>query len=189
MCEARRSDTTALQLTCDENDAPAFAHRDYTVSWVCALPTDLEAAWATLDEQHPSLPNPDDDNNTYLLGRIHPHNVVVTCLPSGQRGRSSAAVVSARLKRTFPSIHATLLVGIDSALSTRAGLGRGGDKGTNNNTDKTADFCLTTTVVDCVSLAAACLAVLVILRFRHLQELTQSRGEDRSLPKALERPR
>ncbi|KAG9234574.1 hypothetical protein BJ875DRAFT_504599 [Amylocarpus encephaloides] len=41
-----------------------------------------------LDEEHPILPAADpQDTNSYLLGRIGPHNVVIACLPAETTGK------------------------------------------------------------------------------------------------------
>ena len=87
-------------------------HDDYVIGWVCALPLELTAAKAVLDEQHPSLSNSPGDDNVYCLGSIHCHNVVITCLPSGLYGNNRSAVVAERMRHTFPNITASLIVGI-----------------------------------------------------------------------------
>src|SRR5436190_14940139 len=69
----------------------ALSHEDYTVGWICALPTELTAAIAMLDQQHPPLSQNPQDNNIYTLGQIAEHNVVVACLPAGQMGNNNAA--------------------------------------------------------------------------------------------------
>ncbi|KAG7284871.1 hypothetical protein NEMBOFW57_009486 [Staphylotrichum longicolle] len=37
--------------------------------------------WRPRNEEHPLLPNQAGGDNTYVLGRIDKHNVVMTCLP------------------------------------------------------------------------------------------------------------
>ena len=74
-----------------------MAHRrlrreEYTVGWVCALPIELAAAQAMLDEKHESFQPDAGDTNIYTLGRVGEHNVVMACLPEGQTGTNSAAV-------------------------------------------------------------------------------------------------
>ncbi|KAK7428983.1 hypothetical protein QQZ08_004495 [Neonectria magnoliae] len=64
-----------------------------------------------LDEEHRSLPIDASDDNTYVLGHINQHNIVMACLP-GQYGTNNAAIVATNLKRSFPSIRATLMVDI-----------------------------------------------------------------------------
>lgn len=87
-------------------------HGDYTVAWLCALPVEMAAAEAMLDERHPDLPISSSDQNTYTLGRVHIHNIVISCLPSGVYGTVSAASLAAELQSTFPSIRFGLMVGI-----------------------------------------------------------------------------
>src|ERR1700727_2318514 len=87
-------------------------HHDYTVAWVCALPLEMAAAKSMLDEIHPNLPTSSNDQNTYVLGKIHAHNVVIACLPSGVYGTTSAATVANQMLFTFKSIRFGLMVGI-----------------------------------------------------------------------------
>ena len=92
--------------------ARRLSRDDYTVGWVCALPIELAAAQAMLDDQHDDLPQNSDDANTYTLGRIGEHNVVLACLPAGQTGTNSAAAVAMQMKSTFRAIRFGLMVGI-----------------------------------------------------------------------------
>jgi nucleoside phosphorylase len=88
-------------------------HRDnYTVGWVCALPIELAAAQALLDEEHEHLGQDANDTNLYTLGRIGEHNVVIACLPAGLKGANSAAAVATQMKLTFKSIRFGLMIGI-----------------------------------------------------------------------------
>jgi nucleoside phosphorylase len=89
-----------------------FINTDYTVGWICALETELAASQAMLDEEHPDLPQARNDLNTYTLGRIGQHNVVLACLPSGTTGIGAAATVGSDLLRSFPKIRFGLMVGI-----------------------------------------------------------------------------
>ncbi|KAL4782158.1 hypothetical protein BJX76DRAFT_369374 [Aspergillus varians] len=95
-------------------DYQQFTHGDYTVGWICALPeTELVAAAAMLDEEHPVLPAADrQDTNSYVLGRIRDHNVVIACLPAETTGKVSAATVAKDLVRSFPAVRFGLMVGI-----------------------------------------------------------------------------
>ncbi|RAK81997.1 5'-methylthioadenosine/S-adenosylhomocysteine nucleosidase family protein [Aspergillus fijiensis CBS 313.89] len=90
----------------------ALHHHDYTIGWISALPLEMAAAAAMLDERHPDLPTKPTDDNTYILGRIHVHNVVIACLPSGVYGTTSAATIASQIRLTFPSIRIGLMVGI-----------------------------------------------------------------------------
>jgi nucleoside phosphorylase len=94
-------------------------HHDYTVAWVCALPLEMAAAKAMLDETHPNLPTSSNDQNTYVLGRIHDHNVVIACLPSGVYGTTSAATVASQMLSTFQSTRFGLMVGIGGGAPTK----------------------------------------------------------------------
>ncbi|KAF4428575.1 hypothetical protein CFRS1_v007336 [Colletotrichum fructicola] len=97
-------------------------HEKYTVAWICALHIEMTAAQAMLDEIHDTLPTHVDDDNTYTLGRIHEHDVVISCLPTGCYGTINAATVISNLKRSFPSIRAGLMVGIGGGVPSKADL-------------------------------------------------------------------
>ncbi|CAG9982523.1 unnamed protein product [Clonostachys byssicola] len=107
----------------DDAGHKLMTHGDYTVGWVCALPKEQTAATAMLDETHPDLPKPLNDSNTYTLGRIGKHSVVIACLPKGQVGTNSAATVATQMIRTFPSIRIGLMVGIGGGIPSKVRLG------------------------------------------------------------------
>ncbi|KAF5244289.1 hypothetical protein FANTH_7799 [Fusarium anthophilum] len=90
----------------------ALTHNDYTVGWICALPKELTASIAMLDEKHSGLPKPQTDSNAYTLGSIAGHNIVMACLPKGITGNVSAATVARNMANNFPSIKIGLMVGI-----------------------------------------------------------------------------
>ena len=90
----------------------AFSSHDYTVGWICALPKELAASELMFEKTHNSLSQPQGDPNTYALGQIGKHNVVMACLPSGQKGPSSATTVAAHMSRTFRSLRFCLMVGV-----------------------------------------------------------------------------
>jgi nucleoside phosphorylase len=98
-----------------------YAHEDYTIGWICALPkTELVAAAAMLDEEHPILPAADpQDTNSYLLSSIGDHNVVIACLPTETTGKVSAATVATDMIRSFPSIRFGMMVGIGGGVPRR----------------------------------------------------------------------
>ncbi|KAJ5009127.1 Kinesin light chain [Colletotrichum sp. SAR 10_99] len=85
----------------------------YTVGWICAIPTELAAARTFLDKQHPT---PEavarNDNNSYTLGTMGKHNVVIAILPKREYGIAAAATVARDLVRTFPNIRIGLMVGV-----------------------------------------------------------------------------
>ncbi|KAM6513749.1 hypothetical protein FALCPG4_014969 [Fusarium falciforme] len=93
------------------NRSPA-SNDQYTIAWICALPIEMTAARAMLDDIHEDLPRHTNDTNTYTLGGIQGHNIVIACLPIGQYGTNNAASVLTHLIRTFPSIRLGLMVGI-----------------------------------------------------------------------------
>ncbi|KAH7353479.1 hypothetical protein B0T11DRAFT_331412 [Plectosphaerella cucumerina] len=92
-------------------DSPALSHDDYTVAWICALSLELTASRAMFDVVHENLVAQRGDDNAYVLGRMAHHNVVMVALP-GAYGKVNAATVSTHLKRTFPNVTTTLMVGI-----------------------------------------------------------------------------
>ena len=104
--------------------ARSLYHHDYTVGWVCALPLEMAVAKAMLDEIHPDLPTSLNDQNTYVLGRICAHNVVIACLLSGVYGTTSAATVAIQMLSTFRSI---LMVGIGGGVPGQGADIRPGD--------------------------------------------------------------
>lgn len=81
----------------------------YTVGWVSALPIELAAAKVMLDEEHGTETG---GSALYTLGRIGDHNVVLGCLPAGQMGTSSAAVVGTLMKEKYKAIRFGMMVGI-----------------------------------------------------------------------------
>ncbi|KAI1042022.1 hypothetical protein LB505_012173 [Fusarium chuoi] len=99
------------------------SHNDYHVGWVCALPTEQTAAIAMLDQRHTSLPKPPNDNNTYTLGSVGNHSVVIACLPKGKIGNVSAATVATNMISTFPNIRFCLMVGIGGGIPPKVRLG------------------------------------------------------------------
>ncbi|KAJ5177143.1 uncharacterized protein N7482_003020 [Penicillium canariense] len=104
-------------------DTEPRAHKEYTVGWVCALPKEQTAATAMLDRRHVGLSKPPNDPNTYTLGCVGNHNVVIACLPKGQIGNNSAANVAAWMISTFPSIRFGLMVGIGGGVPPKVRLG------------------------------------------------------------------
>ncbi|KAJ0424945.1 nucleoside phosphorylase domain-containing protein [Aspergillus carlsbadensis] len=72
----------------------------------------MAAAKAMLDKPHLRLAQPPHDHNTYALGQIFGHNIVIACLPSGVVGTASAATVATRMLSTYPRIRFGLMVGI-----------------------------------------------------------------------------
>ncbi|GKZ75546.1 hypothetical protein AnigIFM56816_000199 [Aspergillus niger] len=92
----------------DQNLPPLHT---YTIAYITALPKEQTAVLATLDTiHHQHIPTPASDKNTYTLGSIPPHNIVLTCLPT--MGTTSTASAVTSLLHMFPSIRFVLLVGV-----------------------------------------------------------------------------
>ena len=102
---------------------PTLLHGDYTVGWICALPSEMAAARAMLDEHHNPLQQNSRDHNTYTLSRIGRYNVILACLPTGVIGTLSAVKVANQMIQTFEGIRFGLMVEI-----------RGGVPSEENNT-------------------------------------------------------
>ncbi|KAJ6088551.1 ankyrin repeat-containing protein [Penicillium sp. IBT 16267x] len=104
-------------------DTEPRTHQEYTVGWVCALPKEQTAATAMLDRRHAGLPKPPNDPNTYTLGSVGKHNIVIACLPKGQVGNNLTATVATWMISTFPSIKVGLMVGIGGGMPPKVRLG------------------------------------------------------------------
>ncbi|KAI5459617.1 nucleoside phosphorylase domain-containing protein [Mariannaea sp. PMI_226] len=89
---------------------------NYGVGWICALPHELAAARAMLDSTHENLFQIEGDINTYTLGNIGSHNVVMACLPQKGTGMNNAAIVATHLLRSFGKIYLMLMVGIGGGI-------------------------------------------------------------------------
>ena len=109
--ENTRNDTSQIGVAASVVLGPARKREEYTVGWICALPIELAAARAMLDERHKPLPRMANDSNAYEYGSIHGHNIVIACLPSGEYGIASATSVAKDMLRSF-SIRVGLMVGI-----------------------------------------------------------------------------
>ncbi|KAJ5389767.1 uncharacterized protein N7496_000835 [Penicillium cataractarum] len=93
-------------------DPRTRSHDDYTVGWICALPVETAAAKLMLNEIHPPLPRLPMDQNSYILGSIGEHNIVIASLPTGAYGTTSAATVGMQLLSSFHTIRFGFMVGI-----------------------------------------------------------------------------
>ncbi|KAK5997070.1 hypothetical protein PT974_02422 [Cladobotryum mycophilum] len=79
-------------------------NHDYTVGWVFALPKELTAAIAMLDQRHADVADHPNDLNSYSLGSIGEHNIVMTCLPMISSGKRPVSTVITEMVNAFPSI-------------------------------------------------------------------------------------
>lgn len=98
-------------------------HGDYTIGWICALPLEQTAAMYMLEERHKGLQNPISDENTYTLGKISGHNVVIVGLPKGRIGTNDSAAVITRMASTFPNIKFGMMVGVGGGIPDKTRLG------------------------------------------------------------------
>ncbi|KAH6883591.1 hypothetical protein B0T10DRAFT_445998 [Thelonectria olida] len=92
----------------------------YTIGWIAALPIERAAATALLDDRHDAPEGFDQhqsDGNSYTWGRIGEHNIVITSLPAGVYGTTSAATTASNLINSLPHIRIGLLVGIGGGIA------------------------------------------------------------------------
>ena len=92
-------------------------HADYTVACLCPMGVELAPVEAMLDEIHDPLPT-SRDQNTYTLGKIGGHNIVIAVMP--ETGNNAAATTATQLLNDFPSIRFGLLVGIGGGVPGEA---------------------------------------------------------------------
>ncbi|THZ04843.1 purine and uridine phosphorylase [Aureobasidium pullulans] len=90
----------------------------YTIGVICALFEEKAAMVMMLDEKHEPLEQKSGDNNSYTLGKIGQHNVVIACLPGGHQGKAAAATVAVHMMHSFP-IKFGLMVGIGGSVPSR----------------------------------------------------------------------
>jgi len=92
----------------------------YSVGWICAISTEHTAARQFLDEQHGEPAHVSQhDNNSYTLGRVGQHNVVIAALPEAEYGIASAATVARDMLHSFPNIRIGLMVGVGGGAPSR----------------------------------------------------------------------
>ncbi|KAE8368480.1 purine and uridine phosphorylase [Aspergillus caelatus] len=87
----------------------------YAIAWITALPIELAAAEAMLDEEHTAptgFTRHQTDTNMYTWGRMGEHNIVIASLASGVYGTNSAATTASSLLASLPAIRFGLLIGI-----------------------------------------------------------------------------
>ena len=85
----------------------------YTIGWICALKKELVAAKSFLDQEHQRASYlAKHDNNSYSLGSMEGHNVVIAVLPVSEYGTTSAATVARDMVHSFPNIRVGLMVGV-----------------------------------------------------------------------------
>ncbi|KAJ6125847.1 hypothetical protein N7471_010340 [Penicillium samsonianum] len=88
-----------------------------TIDFTYSLPAPLQDSiyFGPLNSQDMS------DSNTYTLGRIGQHSVVIACLPTGQYGNTSATTVANNMLRTFSkSLRVGFIVGVGGGITSTA---------------------------------------------------------------------
>jgi len=95
-------------------------NEDYTVGWICALSRESVGAQLFPDDHYADGPEyaSQKDNNSYTLGMMGQHNVVIAVLPEGEYGTATAASVARDMVHTFPSVRVGLMVGIGGGAPT-----------------------------------------------------------------------
>ncbi|PLN80386.1 nucleoside phosphorylase [Aspergillus taichungensis] len=117
------TDKANFEIVSRRSPAVSLTYSDYTVGWICALPKELTAATAVLDQIHPGLSKPPDDPNAYTLGSIGGHNIVIACLPNGKVASHSIAISVTQMTRTLPLVIFSLIVGIGGGIPPKVSLG------------------------------------------------------------------
>jgi nucleoside phosphorylase len=103
-----------------------LSHGSYGIGIICALVEEKAAVEMMLDEEHEKLGQKSRDHNSYTLGRIGKHNVVIACLPGGHQGKSAATTVAIHMLYSFP-IKLGLMVGIGGGVPSQVPTMRLGD--------------------------------------------------------------
>jgi nucleoside phosphorylase len=76
----------------------------------------MAAAEEMLDKTYQNPPQHRQDENNYVVGQIAHLKIVVGCLPSGNVGTTSAAIVAGHMRQTFTALEYFLLVGVGGGL-------------------------------------------------------------------------
>jgi nucleoside phosphorylase len=103
-----------------------LSHGAYGIGIICALVEEKAAMEMMLDEEHEKLDQKSGDHNSYTLGRIGKHNVVIACLPGGHQGKAAATTVAVHMMYSFP-IKLGLMVGIGGGIPSQIPTIRLGD--------------------------------------------------------------
>ncbi|RVD81536.1 uncharacterized protein DFL_009396 [Arthrobotrys flagrans] len=89
-----------------------LTHDDYTVGLIYVKPLEMSAIVTMLDEEHEKLRLNDKDQNSYRLGKIGDHNVIVVGPPRGEQGKVAISTVVNHIPHSFKNVKLGLLVGI-----------------------------------------------------------------------------
>ncbi|KAI1101324.1 Pfs domain protein [Jackrogersella minutella] len=99
----------------------AHTCEDYTIGWICTQAKEQTAAIMMLDDIHDNVYKQSHDPNTYNIGSVGQHNVVIACLPFDRSG-STVATIAVWMTTTFPAIRLCLLVGLGSGIPLKVRL-------------------------------------------------------------------
>ncbi|KAL4778657.1 nucleoside phosphorylase domain-containing protein [Aspergillus varians] len=80
------------------------------IGWICIVQCELNAATALLDEQYDDV-HP-GEGETYILGRMGRHNVVIAYAPAGCYGIATIVRVASKIQQEFQNMRFCLLVGV-----------------------------------------------------------------------------
>ncbi|KAJ8113228.1 hypothetical protein ONZ43_g5200 [Nemania bipapillata] len=94
-----------------QNPSPPTGRHDFAIAIFCALPLEADAV-ATLFDNHwdDKYGKAEGDTNTYSIGAIGHHNIVLVHLPN--MGKVAAATAAAVLRTSYPAIRLALVVGV-----------------------------------------------------------------------------
>jgi nucleoside phosphorylase len=92
-------------------EKPRLLMEDFKIGWLSALPVELAAAIAVLDQKYLEVPLGMKRSNLYTLGRIGRHKIVIACVPDSLSSKMSTAAVAYEVRRMFPCIRFWLMVG------------------------------------------------------------------------------
>lgn len=90
----------------------------YTIAIICPLSIEQDAMEVMLDERHGERcqPTAEGDGNTYIVGSLQGHFVVIMGLPQGSYGNITAVSAMQGLMKSFKNIRFGLLVGIGGGI-------------------------------------------------------------------------
>jgi nucleoside phosphorylase len=94
---------------------PPVNRTDFKIAILCALPLEAEAVLPLFEvvysgDQYRNLTKASEDANAYTLGRIGEYNIILVHMPNA--GKQAAASVAVHLKRSYPGIELSFLLGV-----------------------------------------------------------------------------
>ncbi|KAL7939068.1 hypothetical protein V8C35DRAFT_285617 [Trichoderma chlorosporum] len=99
------------------------ANKAYTIGWITSTPIEFTAAKEFLENTHgePQWVHW-NDRNSYTLGEIEQHNVVIARMPRGVRvdGAGAAAIAATDMILSFPNVRVCLMVGIGGGAPSKS---------------------------------------------------------------------